>query len=401
MNILMISDVYFPRINGVSTSIQTFKRELEQQGHRVVLMVPEYTQEYAFENDVMRVPSRGVLFDPEDRMMKKSRALKLLPELRRYNFDLVHIQTPFVAHYLGRTLAKQLGLPVVVTYHTFFEEYLFHYFPFLPRAVMRYLARRFSRNQCNQMDSILVPSTAMAEVLEQYGVKRPMSILPTGLQLDRLVSDPASAARFRDSLGIDQNRPCLVHVGRIAHEKNIEFLIHVIHRVQQQIPELAVIIAGEGPALPAIKALVNKLQLANTVYFVGYLDRSSTLLHCYRTADGFIFASRTETQGLVLLEAMALGVPVVSTAVMGTRDILRPQLGGLVAQEQVADFSERVVQLLSDELLRKKLSQQAIEYVQRWTSSEMAGRMAEFYRSVINNGRVEKTPASPRAGSAN
>jgi glycosyltransferase involved in cell wall biosynthesis len=378
----MVSDVYFPRINGVSTSIQTFKRELEQLGHRVVLIAPEYPQDYAFEADVIRIPSRAVLLDPEDRMLKKRQALQLLPQLQQYQFDLVHIQTPFVAHYLGLRLARQLGIPAVVSYHTFFEEYLFHYFPFVPKAFMRYLARRFSRTQCNQVDGILVPSTAMAAVLKDYRVRRPMHILPTGIQLEKLCCDPAHAVAFRQRLGIDENRPCLVHVGRIAHEKNIEFLIQVIHRVKQTIPELAVIIAGEGPALAAIKSLVKTLQLEQTVYFVGYLDRSSSLLHCYRAADGFIFASRTETQGLVLLEAMALGVPVVSTAVMGTRDILQPQLGCLVAEETIEDFSARVLQLLGDELLHNRLSRQAIDYVQRWTSTEMAGRMADFYRSV-------------------
>ena len=302
MNILMVSDVYFPRINGVSTSIQTFKRELEQLGHRVVVIAPEYPQQYAFENDVIRIPSRRVFMDPEDRMLKKRLAIKLLDQLKQYEFDLIHIQTPFVAHYLGRTLAKHLKLPLVVSYHTFFEEYLFHYFPFLPKNFMRLLARRFSTTQCNQVDGVVVPSSAMASGLTRYGVKRRMEILPTGIQMEHLHRDSTGADAFRQQLGIAKSRPCLVHVGRIAHEKNIEFLIHVIHRVQQQIPALAVIIAGEGPALSAIKSLVSRLGLENTVYFVGYLDRNSSLQHCYCAADAFIFASRTETQGLVLLE---------------------------------------------------------------------------------------------------
>ena len=398
MNILMVSDVYFPRINGVSTSIQTFKRELESQGHRVVLIVPEYAQEYAFENDVIRVPSRGVLFDPEDRMMKKSEALKLLPRLEAYDFDLVHIQTPFVAHYLGRVLARCLGVPLVVSYHTFFEEYLFHYLPFIPKVIMRYLARRFSRTQCNQVDSIIVPSSAMASVLKDYGVTRHLEILPTGIQLEKLQCDVGSAAQFRERLGIDEQRPCLVHVGRIAHEKNIEFLIHAVKRVQQHIPDLAVIIAGEGPALQAIKSLVKKLRLEHTVYFVGYLDRASSLLHCYCAADAFIFASRTETQGLVLLEAMALGVPVVSTAVMGTRDILESEMGALVAEDDLEDFSKKAVQILNDELLHRKLSRQAVDYVQQWTSAEMAGRLVTYYHSIISKRVPDNNRVSQQAG---
>ncbi|TNF34447.1 MAG: glycosyltransferase family 4 protein, partial [Gammaproteobacteria bacterium] len=143
MKILMVSDVYFPRINGVSTSIQTFKRELEALGHHVSLVVPEYPQEYTGDGPhVYRIPSRRVWMDPEDRMLKMQEALKHLDHWRQQDFDLVHIQTPFVAHYLGLRLAKKLGIPAVVSYHTFFEEYLFHYLPFVPKELMRFVARR-------------------------------------------------------------------------------------------------------------------------------------------------------------------------------------------------------------------------------------------------------------------
>lgn len=385
MNILMVSDVYFPRINGVSTSIQTFKRDLEALGHRVVLMAPEYPSRQVFEKDLLRVPSRRVLFDPEDRMMKKSAAMALLDQLQLYDFDLVHIQTPFVAHYLGIRLARKLGVPCVVSYHTFFEEYLFHYLPFVPGSLMRYLARRFSRRQCNQVDGVVVPSSAMASVLRDYGVRQQLEVLPTGLgQTDGVVNvDRCAVDDFKQNLGISHDRPCLVHVGRIAFEKNIEFLIHVVARVRTCVPDLAVIIAGEGPALKSVRSLVDRLGLGGTVYFVGYLDRSTELKTCYRSADVFIFASRTETQGLVLLEAMALGVPVVSTAVMGTRDILEPLQGALVAEEDLDDFAGKVERLLKDRELRDRLSGQARQYVHQWSAVEMAARMQAFYAGII------------------
>lgn len=392
MNILMVSDVYFPRINGVSTSIQTFREELEQLGHKVVLIVPEYPhRQTGNEPGIYRIPSRGVWGDPEDRMMKMGVAMKLLEELRQQQFDLVHIQTPFVAHYLGLKIAKKLKLPTVVSYHTFFEEYLFHYFPFAPKEFMRYIARRFSRSQCNQVDGMVVPSTAMKQVLGNYGVTKSMNIIPTGLKLNStsLNVDAEKIALFRDKLGITSNRPCLVHVGRIAFEKNIEFLLQVIRRVKQSIPDLACIIAGEGPALADIKKQVNQLGLSGNVYFTGYLDRKTTLPVCYAAGDAFVFSSRTETQGLVVLEAMAMGVPVVSTAVMGTKDILHPQLGALVAEENVDDFSAKVIRLLSDKTLRAKLSQEARDYVYQWTDIEMALRMEGFYETMLQRSSAE------------
>ncbi|HUM92717.1 MAG TPA: glycosyltransferase [Candidatus Competibacter sp.] len=142
MKILMLSDVYFPRVNGVSTSIQTFRRELQGLGHEVWLVAPEYGQPVVHEQGIERVISRQVLFDPEDRMMRPRLLAQQLAMLRSCKFDLIHVQTPFVAHYAGLRLARRLGVPCVETYHTFFEEYLFHYLPFLPKGVWRVVARQ-------------------------------------------------------------------------------------------------------------------------------------------------------------------------------------------------------------------------------------------------------------------
>src|SRR5262245_60408737 len=148
MRILMFSDVYFPRVNGVSTSIQTFGRQLAALGHEVQLVAPSYEPLAEPEPGIVRLPARTVPFDPEDRAMGFHAALQLEPALRERRFDLIHIQTPFVAHYAGVALSRKLGLPRVETYHTFFEEYLHHYIPAVPGSWTRALARMFSRAQC-------------------------------------------------------------------------------------------------------------------------------------------------------------------------------------------------------------------------------------------------------------
>lgn len=200
LRILMVSDVYFPRVNGVSTSIHTFRRELHALGHEVTLIVPDYGVDHGDDHGIIRIPSRQVLLDPEDRLMRRCAILDLLPRLKREHYDVVHIQTPFVAHYLGLRLAQELGAPVVESYHTFFEEYLFHYIPFLPRAWLRAAARRFSRAQCNSVDSVVVPSTAMLEVLRAYGVRSAAAIIPTGIELDEF--SHGDGAAFRRKHGI-------------------------------------------------------------------------------------------------------------------------------------------------------------------------------------------------------
>jgi len=382
LRILMISDVYFPRVNGVSTSIQTFRRELRALGHAVTLVVPDYGVAHdGDDDDVIRIPSRQVLFDPEDRMMRRGAILELLPRLRSAGYDLVHIQTPFVAHYLGLRLAQELDLPVVESYHTFFEEYLFHYIPFLPRAWLRAAARRFSRAQCNSVDAVVVPSSAMLEVLRAYGVRSEAAIIPTGIELDEFRHGDGAAFRHRH--GIPAERPLLTFVGRVAFEKNIDFLLRMLVRVRQDIPDVLLVIAGHGPAAGHLRTLAERLALQDNVLFIGYLSRRGELQDCYAAGDSFVFASRTETQGLVLLEAMALGVPVVSTAVMGTRDVLHAGEGAVIAPEDEAGFAAAVVALLRDRERRAALAAAARQYAAGWAAPRLGQRLADCYAEIV------------------
>jgi glycosyltransferase involved in cell wall biosynthesis len=380
MRILLVSDVYFPRVNGVSTSIQTFRRGLGELGHHTTLVAPAYPAPWPDDPDTIRIPSRYVPLDPEDRIMRAAPIRALLPRLAGERFDLVHVQTPFVAHYLGLQLARRLGLPCVETYHTFFEEYLFHYVPFLPRAWPRAAARRFSRAQGNSVDALVVPSSAMREVLAGYGVRSPMAVIPTGIPLGEFGG--GEGRRFREAMGIAPDVPLLLFVGRVAHEKNIGFLVEALARVRRSVPRAMLAIAGEGPALASLHRQVDGLGLRDAVRFTGYLDRRGALLDCYAAADAFVFASRTETQGLVLLEAMALGIPVVSTAVMGTRDVVGPGRGALVPADDVDEFAAAVVRLLGDPALRSRLSEQGRAYVREWQADALARRMEAFYAQL-------------------
>jgi glycosyltransferase involved in cell wall biosynthesis len=384
MRILMISDVYFPRINGVSTSIQTFRRGLHAAGHETVLVAPQYPAgEAGQEGQIIRVPSRYLPRDPEDRMMKGSALKALRPQLAQGGFDLVHIQTPFVAHYYGVSVARELGVPVIESYHTYFEEYLHHYVPLLPRVLMRFIARRFTVSQCSALDALVVPSRAMQQALEDYGVRCPMHILPTGMEMEKFAGGDGN--RFRASLGIEPGRPTLVHVGRIAHEKNIDFLLRMFVKVVRRKPETILVIAGEGPALAHCKAYVESLQLTSQVRFVGYLSRDRELLDCYRAGDLFVFSSKTETQGLVLLEAMASGVPVVSTAYMGTADIVKPERGARVAPDEEDGFADIVIELLNDPRRREAMSAEARSYAATWSAGAMAGKLADLYAAMTRS----------------
>ena len=381
MRVLFVSDVYFPRVNGVSTSIRTFREDLARFGVDTVLVAPQYPGVASpAESDVIRVPGARVPGDPEDRRMRWRLLYQALQRLPADEFDLVHIQTPFVAHYAGVRYARRRGVPCIATYHTFFEEYLHHYVPVLPRRIGRGLARAFTRSQCADMRALVAPSEPLRQVLHDYGVETPVHVIPTGLPADRF--RPGDGRRFRALAGLPPDRPLVTYVGRVAHEKNIEFLVRSFVRVRRAVPDAMLVIAGEGPARESLRRMAADLGLAPDVHFAGYLDRDTTLLDCYAAATVFVFASRTETQGLVLLEAMAQGTPVVSTAVLGTRSILASACGALIAEEREEPFAAGVVRVLSDEGLRRTLSEQGRTYARGWSSAAMAGRLGELYRSI-------------------
>ena len=380
MKVLMISDVYFPHVNGVSTSMQTFRKELGNLGVDVTLAVPDYGSNQEPDESIVRIPSSRVLLDPEDRMMSYGAAKNVAKMLPERDYDLIHIQTPFVAHYAGCSISRELGIPSVTTYHTYFEEYFHHYIPFLPAAWLKGAARRFSRKQCEAVDAIVVPSHAMAKTLLDYGVKMEMHIIPTGIPEEMFAGGDAEG--FRKEQRIEEGRKILLFVGRVAFEKSIGFLIRAAQIAKQEVPGLLLLIAGEGPAEDSLKRLTSQAGMNEHVRFIGYLDRKDRLKDCYAAADAFVFASRTETQGLVLLEAMAAAKPVISTAFMGTKDILTEESGAIVPEEDENEFAAAMVRVLQDEELRKEMSGKSLRHAMTWRSGAMAEKMARLYAGL-------------------
>lgn len=392
MKILMLSDVYFPRVNGVSTSIRTFALALARMGHAVTLVAPEYEDRgaavavddgAAFE--LIRLPARTIFFDPEDRLIRRSALQAALGALAARPWDVIHIHTPFRAHQLGVWLSQACGAPTVETYHTYFEEYVGHYLPWLPASLARMFARRVSRRLCDEVDHLIVPSDQMVGVLDRYGVSTPRTVLPTGIDLDEFRG--GDGARFRARHGIDASRPVLVTVSRLAVEKNIGFLIDVVRRLVRDFPDLLFVIAGEGPDAARLRKHAGDLVEADHVRFFGNLDRRADLLDAYRAGDAFVFASPTETQGLVLIEAMALGVPIVSTAVMGTAMVLEGAGSAAVSDEDIEAFASTAAALLRDPVRRAALAAAGPRDALRWSNDVLMARAEALYGRLANGER--------------
>jgi len=233
MRVLMISDVYFPRVNGVSTSIRTFRQALLQQGVDSTLVAPGYPGQVEPDDAVVRVPGRYLPFDPEDRLMRYRKLRAALRSIDPHQFDLIHVQTPFAAHYAGVASGRRFRKPVVSTYHTLFAEYIHCYAPWLPGGIGRRLAQRLSRSQCNAVDMVVAPSAIMHETLRGYGVNSRIEVVPTGLPLQHF--HHGDGAGFRSRFGIEQDRPVALYVGRVAHEKNLPLLLQMMQLLKKQL----------------------------------------------------------------------------------------------------------------------------------------------------------------------
>jgi len=396
MNILMLSDVYFPRVNGVSASIRTFARELMRLGHEVTIVAPDYgAAEEQGDFEIIRLPARVIFFDPEDRLVRGAAARAAVRDLAERAWDVVHIHTPFRAHQIGVALGRRSGVPTVESYHTFFEEYAAHYLPWLPAAWLQFGARRFSRRLCQDVDHLIVPTQQMADVLARYGITTPSSVIPTGVHLDEFRGGDGD--RFRDEHGIARGRPTLVTVSRLAAEKNIAFLLDVARVLVADFPDLMFIVAGEGPDADRLRQRATELGLDANVRFVGNLDRRTRLLDCYKAGDVFVFASPTETQGLVLIEAMALGVPIVSTAVMGTATVLRHARSARVSEPVVGDFARNVAALLRSPAKRSVLAAAGPHDAQAWSAPLLMERVVDLYTNLRPAQPAAAPPAMPAA----
>jgi 1,2-diacylglycerol 3-alpha-glucosyltransferase len=389
MNIGIVTDTYLPRVNGVVASIRAFAAEFRKLGHRVFVLAPKFPDFADTEPDILRFPSHYIFFDPEDRLGNPfaAESRELVRYLSEAKLDILHTQTPFTLGMTALTWAKRFKVPVVHTYHTLFEAYIHHYIRFVPPFAGRALAKYFSRWYCNRHDLTVVPSTAMAETLHAYGVHKPVAVVPTGIDLTPFAQ--VDGPRMRKQLGVPADTPFLLTMGRVAHEKNLPFLFDVLERLAPVQPKARLMICGQGPALEDIKAEAAKRGLGERVMFTGYLTKHDWA-DLYAAADLHLLASVTETQGLVLTEAMAAGTPCVAVAAMGVKDVMAGG-GGLTVDLDVQHFADAVNRLLTDKALYAAKVAEAKVQAQAWSIQAKAKQLlGEYEKLLANRGKAKK-----------
>lgn len=400
MRIAMFTDAYYPRINGVTVSVHSYAAELTKLGHTVCIVCLDYSEEQQKKSlfsqkdsdqkspfKIVRIPSWSFsAISKEDRVARFDKWRRVKKAMKAFKPDVIHINSEWVIGYFGAMFAHHYKVPFVFTFHTMWEDYLVNYVNFLPDFSLRKIGRSVVKFYLKRADLIIAPTEKISSVVHEYGIQKQVEILPTGI--------PDNLEKFslirQTALGLQLSKKCpqikgkkiLLFVGRIVKEKNLSFLFDVLESVQKKFPKTALLFVGGGPYLEDLQELAAERKLSKSVAFAGYVP-SPDLVYFYKMAQVFVFPSKTETQGLVTVEAMLSGLPVVAIGEMGTVDVMQGDHGGFMVKDDVAEFSERVVELLKNQQLRKKKAQEALDWGKKWKISTLTPRLLECYERAM------------------
>ena len=363
-------------LGGVTRAVETIRASLEALGHSVLVVAPRMAGALP-QPGVLRVPAVPAPTYP-DFALPLPVGPRLTRALRALDLDVFHAHHPFLLGGTAARLARSLGRPLAFTYHTLYDKYA-HYVP-LPRAAVARQALAWSTQFANHVDVVIAPSEALAERIRNQGVARVVEVVPTGIDLGWF--QPGNRTDARAALGLPPDRPLLVYVGRLDREKNLDFLLEAFAAVLRVRPDAELLLVGRGTREPSLRALAARLGVADRVRFVGGVPLADVVAF-YQAADVFVFASTTETQGLAVLEAMAVGRPVVAVRASGVEEAVMDGVTGLLTPEDSSAFAAAVTEILEDAGLAAKLAAGGREVARRFAAPVLAARLVGIYRRLL------------------
>ena len=404
MKVVYAVDQYWPAISGVPVSVDTFRTEITRAGHAVHVIAPDYPgadlvdRQMGNNGYVHRFRSRRLLLSKADRLVRRGERAAIHRLLDKIQPDIIHAQTEFIVGTTCLAYARRHGIPCLCTAHTNWEQLANLYLPIVPAGLLRHYARGLLRRVYDQTDCVVVPTTLMRDLLASYRVKVPLEIIPTGITpsefdgVDRLREKRTS--QYFDRFPALVGKRILLAAGRVGWEKNLAFLVDVLGRLVPEFPDVMLMVVGDGPYRRPLERLVKLRGLNAHVVFTGFVPKMD-MKEVYAIADVLVFASKVETQGLVTIEAMYCGVPVVAIGEMGTREVMHGDNGGFMVGDDLDDFTQKTRFLLSDEVLHQRKSLEARRHARDWTIDTFAAKLLSLYRSLVDRGQrlaVERLP---------
>lgn len=393
MRIGLFTDSYPPYINGVSTSVAMLKKALEKKGHIVYVVTVSNNAlkyEYDVENRIVRVP--GIPIGIYDYRLSRIYPLPMINTMKSWNLDVIHSHTEFGIGILARLLAKQFDIPLVHTYHTLYEDYTHYithgYFDKSSKKIVEYLTKFYCDKTANEL---IVPTNKIYKLFkEKYDFKKNIHIVPTGIEVDRFYTenvDKSYVQTLKKKLKLQKKDFVILFVGRLASEKNVEFLLNAEQKLIKKHSNIKLLIVGDGPDKEKYEEMANDLNISKNVIFNGKAAWEEMPFY-YHCADIFATASTTETQGLTVIEAMAAGVVplcIKDESFLGT---VTHELNGLIFNNE-EEYISRVLSLYDNSSLLQKYNKQARIQAEHCSSASYAERVLEVYKRAIIDKEAE------------
>lgn len=396
MNICMMTNTYLPHVGGVARSVSTFAEEYRRRKHRVLVVAPEFAgrpPSARAESIVVRVPAIQK-FNGSDFSVRWPLAAALNERIEAFPADLIHAHHPFLLGDTALRFAASKNVPVIFTHHTRYEDYT-HYVP-LDSPRLKDVAVNISTYFANLCDGVIAPSESLARLIRRRGVTTPIRVVPTGIDVPGFAR--GDGARFRAKLGLPADAFVIGHVGRLALEKNLEYLAEAVVVAIKGNPAARFLVIGEGPAEATVREIFQRHGVEERLVFAGK-HTGRGLADAYNAMDVFAFASRSETQGMVLAEAMAAGRPVVALDASGVREVLREGKNGFMLPKEATprQFATKLAKLSREPRLRAAFSASARETATEFSRERCADLALEFYEEVRRATRrerleIEQTP---------
>jgi len=411
MNIAMFTDAYWPRVNGVTVSVDSYSKALIKAGHEVLVVCSYYPESLNIASSILdnpkaeegpkvvRVPSLPLFLSKEDRIAKFNKWYWVLKQVENFSPDIIHINSEFMIAEFGFFYALVHNLPAIYTFHTMWEDYGPNYFPVFPPLLVKFFIRQAHKAILRRSYRVIVPTRQIDDVVKKYRSKTDTYLLPTGIETGLFEHDEEKSALFRKKLEELypelKGKRILLFAGRVAKEKNLVFLLKVLAKVVTKHSDVILLVVGNGPDLDYFSNKACSLGLEDSCVFTGYLDRRDLSL-IYTISEVFVFPSLTDTQGLVTLESMLSGTPVVAIGALGTLMVMGGDNGGFMVKNDEAEFTARVLELLEDKELHRQKSLEAIKHAHAWSIEELTKKLVAIYETTVAAYREENgEPRTP------
>lgn len=393
MRIGIFTETYTPYISGLVTSEVMLKKALEKEGHEVYVVtanLESFKYEYLEDEKVLKIP--GLPTGIYDSRLTSIYPIQAVNKIKSWKLDVIHSQTEFAIGTFARLIAKQFNIPLVHTYHTMYEDYVHYITKGYFKKSSKKLVEYFTKFYCDTTATeLIVPTNKTYKLFkEKYHFEKNIHIIPTGIEVERFYEENIAQKELnnlRKSLNLSKKDFIIIFVGRLAEEKNVEFLIEAQKKLHQKYSNIKLLIVGDGPDKEQYEKLSKKLGLEKNIIFTGKTSWTD-MPYYYHLANIYVTASKTETQGLTVIEAMASSVTPLCIEDEAFKSMVTEDLNGLFFNNS-KEYQEKILLFYNNKDILTKFNKQARIQAEHYGSKNYAERVLEVYNRAIKEKQLE------------